>query len=118
MATGFSSADFDIVPDGDLLPLPIADENGFQRYTANIMLPSRTQLNVLASYKSGIEVIPALGGGGTIIVKYGVGKKTLLYPMQNNVEGEVLAILVSLSSQVRFLHSDHLLASAEWILAE
>lgn len=118
MATGFSAADFAIVPDGDLLPMPIADENGFQRYSANLMLPSRTQLNVLASYKSGVEIIPALGGGGTIVIKYGVGKKTLFYPMQNNVEGEVLAVLITLSAQVRFLHSDHILASAEWILAE
>ena len=114
---GFGSADFNIVPNGDLIPMPVKDEQGFSRYTATVMLPSRTQLNVLLSYQSQYEILPALGGGGTIVITSGASH-TLIYPMQNNVEGEVGAILISCAPQVRFLESAHIVADCVWVLTE
>lgn len=118
MAIGFSAADFSIVPNGDLLPMPVEDDQGFSRYQATIMLPSRTQLNVLASYKSMVEIIPALGGGGTIVITAGVGSRTLTYPMQNNVEGTASAVLIALTAQVRLIHAGYIVADATWLFTE
>jgi|GEM_PF-6661764 len=116
MAIGFAAADFAIIPNGDQLPMPVRDEQGFTRYRASIMLPSRSEYNALVSYQSSIDIAPALGGGGTLIVVAGTGKRTLTYPAESGTEEVVQAILLSVQAQVRVLHDTHITADAEWIL--
>lgn len=115
MAVGFSAADFNIVPEGDQLPFPITDENGFTRYRATLMLPSRTQLNTLLSYLSQVDVLPAFGGSGMVITTAGVGKRTLTYPAQDGVEHTQSAILTSCVAKVRMMHAGYIVADAEWL---
>lgn len=116
MSTGFSAADFEIVPNNDQLPMPIRDAEGFTRYSATIMLPSRLQYDTLAAYQSQIDSQPALGGGGLIVVVAGTGKRTLTYPAQGGDEETAQAILLSLSAKVRMLSSGHIVADADWLL--
>lgn len=117
MAVGFGDVSFVVVPEGDLLPLPEADpQTGIETWRATILLPSRTQLNTLRSYLTGTTVLPALSGGGVVVIERGVGKKTLTYPGQAGVETSASAILIGMSSRVRMLRNQQHAAEVDFLL--
>lgn len=118
MSVGFSAADFDVIPNGDQLPLPVRGAGGVFTYTATLMFPSRTQYNTMESYLSDVEVNLSMGGGAFIVITSGAGKRTLTYPVQDGTEQSSPAILTDLSGQVRMTNAGYIQADATFVLVD
>lgn len=119
MAVGFGTVGFEIViGDDTFLPYPVPDENRMLQYTATVQLESQSDYFDLLAYHSTVSVLPAMGGGGLVTIERPMGgsPSTLTIPQANNSENDYPAILTDLSAQSRAFMSDHIIATATWII--
>jgi len=119
MAVGFSTdVTFSVVPDdGARLPFPApTTDSDAKTYDASILLGSQADYDLLEAYVSGFDILPAMGGGGLVVVKRGRGVRTLTIPLANGAERAYRALLVSLSPRVRMFSDDHFAADASWLV--
>lgn len=118
MAVGFGSVLFNVVVDDSAsLPYPISDDDGIQRYTASLIMDSKTHVDSLNALLSKITILPALGGGGLLVVERGSGVATLIYPGYGGTTVSASAILVSFAARSHAVLPDHWTVEAEWVLA-
>lgn len=117
MAVEFNSIEFSVVVDGDgNLPYPTPDINGMLSYSATILLASQADYLSLLAMQSKTTVLPALGGGGLVVVERGTGRKTLIIPLSNSAEATYSAVLTGISAQARAFQTGSILAECEWVI--
>lgn len=120
MAIGFGTVEFEInIADDTFLPYPTPDENRLLTYTASIKLDNQSDyLTLLNTYHSTISVLPAMGGGGMVVIERPISgsPSTLTVPHANGTETEYTAILMDLSAQSRAFMSDNIVVSASWVI--
>ena len=108
MAVGFNAVPFDVrVDDAASLPYPIQDDDGIETYTASLIVASKTNVDALKALKSTVTILPALAGGGLVVVEHGAGAKTLIFPRYSGVEQTETAILTAISARMHAVLSDH-----------
>lgn len=119
MAVGFSTdISFSVVPDDDgYLPYPVPDEHGLLVYTASVILSDQAEYLALLAYHSTVTVLPALGGGGLLVVERGSGRRQLTIPLSGGGETTYYGVLTSIQATARMLADDHVRADCEWMLA-
>lgn len=103
MAVGFDSILFDVMVEDDIyMPSPLPDENGFKWLDATLRFESRDDFDAMNLLLSAVDIQPAMAmrGGGIVSLRWGVGSKTLIYPLGNaGDERSRSAILVSFTSK-------------------
>lgn len=120
MAVGFGSVEFKVVPGSDArLPIPVAATDSDTRtYDASLLLDNLADYDTLEDYISRFDILPAMGGGGIIVVKAGTGVETLTIPISNGSERSYDAILVSLDASVFMLQDAYLACEASFLVIE
>lgn len=119
MATGFSGdVTFSVVPDGDArLPQPVFSTSDESRtYDATILLASYAEYDALESYLSGYTLLPAMGGGGLVVVTRGRGTRTLVIPLGGGIERAYRALLVAATPRARMLADSYVVADVSFLI--
>lgn len=118
MAVGFADVTFKVVPGSDArLPFPVpATDSDTRTYDASLLLSSLANYDTLYGYVSRFDILPAMGGGGLIIIKAGTGVDTLTIPISNGSERTYDAVLVSLNPQVFMLEDNYLACEASFLV--
>lgn len=117
MAVGFDGVPFDVLVDGDgKLPQPIPDENGLFTYTASLLISSGENQQSLRDLHSKVTVIPAMAGGGTLVVERGPGAKHLIFPLGSSGTREMYAVLTEWNAHPFHFKNEDRVVDVTWIL--
>jgi hypothetical protein len=121
VAVGFSTdVTFKVrVDDEARIPHPVpATDSDAESYQATILLDTYADYLTLRSYVSGVNLIPAMGGGGLVQVTRGRGTRTLTIPISSGGEVSYRAVLIAISPLVYKITDSNLQADVEFLILE